>query len=85
VTGIDYYSSVVTSVMTSSMPVATVLHSSNGHGDVTTSIAIGPYIRSWTRYPLLLPQSGHNASRDCVVCTVDKNLRKEGGGIHFIF
>jgi hypothetical protein len=42
------------------------------------------YIRSWTQSPLLLPQIGHSASRDCLSVRW-KKLKKQGGCFDFIF
>jgi hypothetical protein len=62
-----------------------VLPISNGLADITMLIAtVHIYIRNWTQYPFLLPQTVHSESR-LFVCTVAKNIEKRGGGFDFIF
>jgi hypothetical protein len=85
VTGIDYYLSIAMDVLISSTFVATVLDSSNGHGDVTMPIAIVPIYKE---LDTVLPSSSSDRAQcesQLFVRTVDKKIEKRGRDFDFIF
>jgi hypothetical protein len=72
------------SMMASSTPVATVLHSSNGHGDDTMPVAIVSVYKKLDTVP---PSSSDRAQCESrlFACTVVKKLKKVERDFDFIF
>jgi hypothetical protein len=66
------------------MLVATVLHSSNMHGDVTMPIATMPVSKELDTVPPSSTDGAQCKSR-LFIRTMGKNLKKVGGGFDFIF
>jgi hypothetical protein len=65
-------------VVMSSTPVATMVHSKNGHGDITMSVATVPVYKELDTIPHSFSSDRHNASHYCLSVRWQKKLKMRG-------